>query len=76
MHSLLKRQIDKKLTGLNDLDIFLDAVNESYQNYESQIEMLQRAMKISSDELFEAKKLEMNESLKELNKIYNLFLIL
>ena len=71
MHSLLKRQIDKKLTGgLNDLDIFLDAVNESYQNYESQIEMLQRAMKISSDELFEAnKKLrDEAESLKELNK--------
>jgi light-regulated signal transduction histidine kinase (bacteriophytochrome) len=71
MHSLLKRQIDKKLTGgLNDLDIFLDVVNESYQNYESQIEMLQRAMKISSDELFEAnKKLrDEAESLKDLNK--------
>jgi hypothetical protein len=35
---------------------FFDVVNESYQNYESQIEMLQRAMKISSDELFEANK--------------------
>jgi hypothetical protein len=35
--------------------IFLDVVNESYQNYESQIE-IQRAMKISSDELFEANK--------------------
>jgi light-regulated signal transduction histidine kinase (bacteriophytochrome) len=71
MHSLLKRQIDKKLNGgLNDLDIFLDAVNESYQNYESQIEMLQRAMKISSDELFEANQKLRDEakSLKELNK--------
>lgn len=71
MHSLLKRQIDKKLAGgLNDLDIFLDAVNESYQNYESQIEMLQRAMKISSDELFEANQKLRDEakSLKELNK--------
>lgn len=71
MHSLLKRQIDKKLAGgLNDLDIFLDAVNDSYQNYESQIEMLQRAMKISSDELFEANQKLRDEakSLKELNK--------
>lgn len=71
MHSLLKRQIDKKLAGgLNDLDIFLNAVNDSYQNYESQIEMLQRAMKISSDELFEANQKLRDEakSLKELNK--------
>lgn len=71
MHSLLKRQIEKKLKGgLNDLDVFLDAVNESYGNYESQIEMLQRAMKLSSDELFEAnKKLrDEAESLKDVNK--------
>lgn len=71
MHSLLKRQIDKKLAGgLNDLDIFLNAVNESYQNYESQIEMLQRAMQISSDELFEANQRLRDEaaSLKEVNK--------
>ncbi|OUD37463.1 ATP-binding protein [Flavobacterium sp. FPG59] len=71
MHSLLKRQIDKKLAGgLNDLDIFLNAVNDSYQNYESQIEMLQRAMKISSDELFEANQKLRDEakSLKELNE--------
>lgn len=71
MHPLLQRQIDKKLTGgLNDLDIFLAAVNDSYKNYEIQIEMLQRAMKISSDELFSAnKKLrEEAKSLKDLNK--------
>ncbi|WP_418262012.1 sensor histidine kinase [Flavobacterium faecale] len=71
MNSLLKRQIEKKLKGgLNDLDIFLEAVNESYENYDSQIEMLQRAMRISSDELFEAnKKLrDEAESLKEVNK--------
>lgn len=71
MHSLLKRQIDKKLVGgLNDLDVFLVAINDSYQNYESQIEMLQRAMKISSDELFEANQKLRDEakSLKGLNK--------
>ncbi|MBC5836946.1 sensor histidine kinase [Flavobacterium muglaense] len=71
MNPLLKRQIDKKLKGgLNDLDIFLEAINESYKNFEEQIELLQRAMKISSDELFEAnKKLrDEAESLKEVNK--------
>ncbi|MCG9791624.1 sensor histidine kinase [Flavobacterium algicola] len=71
MHSLLKRQIDKKLKGgLNDLDVFLVAVNDSYQNYENQIEMLQRAMKISSDELFEAnqKLRDEAEGLKDVNK--------
>lgn len=71
MHSLLKRQIDKKLKGgLNDLDVFLEAVDESYLNYESQIEMLQRAMKISSDELFDAnqKLRDEAESLKDVNR--------
>lgn len=71
MNSLLKRQIDKKLAGgLNDLDIFLEAVNESYKNYESQIDMLQRAMKISSEELFEANQRLRDEaaSLKDVNK--------
>ena len=71
MNSLLKRQIDKKLKGgLNDLDVFLAAVNESYENFESQISLLQRAMKISSDELFRAnqKLRDESEGLKEINK--------
>ena len=55
MNSLLKRQIDKKLKGgLNDLDLFLEAINDSYENFEDHIGLLQRAMKISSDELFTA----------------------
>jgi signal transduction histidine kinase len=71
MNPLLKRQIDKKLKeGLNDLDLFLEAINESYVNFEDQIALLQRAMKISSDELFEAnqKLREEADSLKEVNK--------
>jgi signal transduction histidine kinase len=71
MNPLLKRQIDKKLKGgLNDLDLFLEAINESYVNFEDQIALLQRAMKISSDELFQAnqKLREESESLKEVNK--------
>jgi signal transduction histidine kinase len=70
MNSLLKRQIEKKLKGSeNDLNPFFDAINESYINFESQIDLLQRAMKISSDELFDAnQKLRAEaESLKEVN---------
>lgn len=71
MNSLLKRQIEKKLKGgLNDLDLFLVAINDSYENFEDQISLLQRAMKISSDELFAAnqKLRDEAESLKEVNK--------
>ena len=71
MNSLLKRQIDKKLkNGLNDIDQFFNAVDESYNNFEDQIAMLQRAIKISSDELYEAnqKLREEAERLKEINR--------
>lgn len=71
MNSLLRRQIDKKLKGgMNDLDVFLAAINDSYDNFEDQVDLLQRAMKISSDELFAANQKLRNEaeSLKEVNK--------
>lgn len=71
MNALLKRQIEKKLkNGLNDIDQFFSAVDDSYNNFEDQIAMLQRAMKISSDELYEAnqKLREEAEGLKEINK--------
>jgi light-regulated signal transduction histidine kinase (bacteriophytochrome) len=71
MNSLLKRQIDKKLkNGLNDIDLFFKAVDDSYNNFEEQIAMLQRAMKISSDELFIAnqKLREEAQGLKDINK--------
>jgi len=71
MNSLLKRQIEKKLkNGLNDIDQFFNAVDDSYNNFEDQIAMLQRAMKISSDELYEAnqKLREESEGLKEINR--------
>ena len=71
MNSLLKRQLAKHLKNdPNDLDVLLNAIDASYQNYETQIALLQRAMKISSDELFAAnKKLrEEAQSLKEVNK--------
>ena len=72
MNSLLKRQIAKLIQPeqLKDLKQFLKAVNDSYDNYEDQLNMSQRAMKISSDELFEAnqKLREESNSLKEINQ--------
>ena len=57
MNSLLKRQIRKYLNeGELDanLEPFIDAVNKSYNNYDEHFDMLQRAMSISSEELFSA----------------------
>ena len=78
MNSLLKRQIAKYIQPeqLRDLKLFLKAVNDSYINYEDQLSMSQRAMQISSDELFQANKKLREEanSLKEIN--HNLSAIL
>ena len=71
MGSLLKRQIKKYLAGDESAvdSGFLAAVQESYATYEDHIAMLQRAIKLSSDELFEAnqKLREEAKSLKEIN---------
>ncbi|KGO87360.1 histidine kinase [Flavobacterium rivuli WB 3.3-2 = DSM 21788] len=72
MNSLLRRQIKKHLTGeqLPAVEQFLTAVSESYTTYDDHIAMLQRAIKLSSDELYEAnhKLREEAKSLKEINK--------
>lgn len=70
MNSLLRRQISKYLNnGLNHMDQFFEAIDNSYKDYEDQISILQSAMKISSDELYEANQKLRNEadSLKEIN---------
>lgn len=56
MNSLLKRQIRKYFAQNlhREFEPFLDAINRSYDNFDDQFVMLQRAMSISSDELFEA----------------------
>ena len=58
MNPLLQRQIDKLIKInpelLKDIKPLLNAVNDSYDNYEDQLSMSQRAMRISSDELFQA----------------------
>ena len=60
MNSLLKRQIRKylseELKSNKDFNSFLDAVDRSYDNFNEQFTMQQRAMVISSEELFEANK--------------------
>jgi hypothetical protein len=72
MNSLLKRQLKKYLTEeqLPALELLLAAINESYTTYEDHIAMLQRAIKLSSDELYEANQKLRDEatSLKEINK--------
>lgn len=64
MNSLLKRQIRKYLSddlaSNKNLEQFLDAVDRSYTNFDEQFAMQQRAMGISSDELFMA-----NQQLRE-----------
>lgn len=66
MNPLLKRQIKKflpeDLKEREDLHIFLKAVGDSYDNLDDQFKMTQRAMTISSDELFEANKSLRKES--------------
>ena len=60
MKSLLNRQLRKFLPKEylenEALQPFLDAVKRSYENFDDQSQMIQRAMKISSEELSEANK--------------------
>lgn len=60
MNPLLKRQIRKylpeDLKDREDIQVFLSAVGASYNNLDEQFKMTQRAMQLSSDELFMANK--------------------
>ena len=81
MNSLLKRQLRKYLPkefhSNKDLEIFLDAVNRSYNTSDDQFAMLQRAASISSEELFQSNQqlIEESESQKQiiskLNNVIN-----
>ncbi|WP_031425257.1 sensor histidine kinase [Flavimarina sp. Hel_I_48] len=50
----LKKYLDPSLLKAEGIDAFLSAVEDSYDTYDDQFKMLQRAMRISSDELFDA----------------------
>lgn len=59
MNPLLKRQIRKYLPeefNSKELEAFLDAVDKSYDNYNQQFNLLQRAASLSSDELYQSNK--------------------
>ena len=64
MNSLLKRQIrkylPKELHSNKELEVFLEAINKSYNTSDEQFAMLQRATAISSEELFDS-----NQQLKQ-----------
>ncbi|TYA78475.1 sensor histidine kinase [Seonamhaeicola marinus] len=66
MNSLLKHQVKKYLSSKNvsneDLMAFLDAVNKSYDNFDDQYLMQQRALAISTEELVEAYKVLQHEA--------------
>ena len=66
MNSLLKRQIRKylndELKNNSDLTEFFDAIDSSYRNFDEQSSMIQRAMAISSDELYAANRKLQNEA--------------
>ncbi len=73
MNSLLKHQVSKYLSNKNvsneDLVAFIDAVNRSYENFDDQYLMQQRAMSISSEELSEANTRLRQETLIQSNLI-------
>lgn len=77
MNSLLKRQLRKYLNEVSldlNLEPFIDAVNRSYNNYDEQFLMLQRAMTISSEELFVANQKLQKEAQQQqelINKLKN-----
>ena len=83
MNSLLARQIRKNLSeevlALPGMVNFLKSVDLSYNNFDDQFSMLQRAMSISSDELFEANQKLMEETkaqkrvIDRLNEISEVF---
>lgn len=60
MKSLLKRQVRKfvpqELQSNGELEKFFEAINKSYTVADDQFAMLQRATKISSEELYQANK--------------------
>jgi len=76
MNSLLKRQLrkylSKDLQANKDLEVFLDAVNKSYDTSDEQFTMLQRAVTISSEELFESNKQLKEETQSQKNIISKL----
>lgn len=76
LHPLLKRQV-KKYLGLQEeipehLFNFLKSVNQSYQLYDSNRELVDRAMKLSGEELFEKNAKLFEEAARQRSLINNI----
>ncbi|GLB53436.1 two-component sensor histidine kinase [Neptunitalea chrysea] len=79
MNSLLKRQIRKflstELAENPELEAFFKAISLSYDNFDEQSVMIQRAMQLSSEELFSVnaklrkESTEQKKVIKKLNKV-------
>ncbi len=76
MHNLLKRQVKRLLTDKNiDLSLlepFLSSISESYEQFESDFSLLERAMDLASEELLEKNnilRLEVIERKKVANEL-------
>ena len=76
LHPLLKRQV-KKYLGLQEeipehLFNFLKSINQSYMLYDSNRELVDRAMKLSGEELFEKNALLFEEAARQRILINNI----
>lgn len=73
MNSLLKHQVKKYLSNKNvsneDLMSFIDAVNKSYENFDDQYLLQQRALAISSEEMSGVNRVLKQESIIQSNLI-------
>jgi signal transduction histidine kinase/CheY-like chemotaxis protein/HPt (histidine-containing phosphotransfer) domain-containing protein len=76
LHPLLKRQV-KKYLGLQEeipehLFNFLKSINQSYSLYDSNRELIDRAMKLSGEELFEKNAMLFEEAARQRALINNI----
>lgn len=76
LHPLLRRQV-KKYLGLQEeipehLFNFLKSINQSYQLYDSNRELVDRAMKLSGEELFEKNTKLFEEAARQRSLINNI----
>jgi signal transduction histidine kinase/DNA-binding response OmpR family regulator len=76
LHPLLKRQV-KKYLGLHEeipehLFNFLKSVNQSYLLYDSNRELVERAMRLSGEELFEKNAMLFEEAARQRSLINNI----
>ncbi len=81
MHNLLKRQIKRHLADKNIdpslLDPFLNSISDSYEQFESDFSLLERAMDLASEELIEKNNilkhevLERKKAVNELMEAHN-----